>query len=160
MFICAECGKLIEDGDFANWTEPHGEQLCGCPRCGGEVEEAQECAICGEYHLEDDLTNGVCKDCAERMFYYDTALKYLQDKKLLRDFFIVWYWQICDSAPDTENEEVDNLFVELFNQKVRYDTQTGKTILLGSLKEYVLDDIYDWTEFLRKEASANENGKD
>lgn len=158
MYICLECGEMFED--FTTWTEPHGEQLCGCPYCKGAYEEAKECVVCGEYYLEEDLTNGVCEDCAERMFYYDTALKYLQDKKLLREFFIVWYWQICSSAPDTENEEVDNLFVELFNQKVRYDTQTGKTIFLELLKDYVLDDIYCWTEFVAKEVNANEKAKD
>lgn len=46
-----------------------------CPICGGEVEEAMKCDMCGEYYPEDDLEdtdeyiNGgcgyCCQDCIE-----------------------------------------------------------------------------------------------
>lgn len=158
MYICLECGEVFEN--LSRWTEPHGEALCGCPYCKGAVEEAHQCKSCGEYFLEEDLWNGFCEDCAKDEINYESALRYFKSESLLREFFIVWYWQICSSAPDTENEEVDNLFVELFNQKVNYDKETGKTVFLKQLQEYILEDIYNWTEFLAKEVSANENSKD
>lgn len=158
MYICVECGRIMED--YSSWTEPHGEDMCGCSRCGGEVEEAQECAICGEYHLEDDLTNGICKSCYEKQFDYEIALKYLIEKRLLRNFFLVWYWQVASDTTDDESEELDNMLISIFKAKVQEDKQTFRTAFYSQLKEYILDDIYDWTDFLEKEVSVNESGKD
>lgn len=152
MYICVECGRIMED--YSSWTEPHGENMCGCYRCGGEVEEAQECAICGEYHLEEDLINGICKTCYEEQFDYETALEYLVERKLLRHFFLVWYWQVTSDVTDEENEEFDNTLISIFNAKVQEDKETFRTAFYSQLKEYIFDDIYDWTEFLEKEVNG------
>lgn len=157
MYICVECGRITED--YSSWTEPHGEGMCGCSRCGGEVEEARECVICGEYHLEEDLTNGICESCCEKQFDYGIALKYLVEKKALRHFFLVWYWEVASDVTDEENEELDNTLISIFNAKVQEDKETFRTAFYSQLKDYILDDIYDWTEFLAKEVSANENTK-
>lgn len=38
MLVCKDCGKEYEDYDeIDNWKEPHGEELCRCSKCGGEV---------------------------------------------------------------------------------------------------------------------------
>ena len=158
MYICLECGRDFENP--SNWTEPHGEEMCGCPYCGGCAEEAEECEICGEYHLEDDLTNGICKSCYEKQFDYEIALKYLVEKRLLRNFFLVWYWQVASDVTDDESEEFDNTLISIFKAKVQEDKKTFRTAFYSQLKEYILDDIYDWTDFLEKEVSVNESGKD
>lgn len=151
MFICVECGKLIEDGDFANWTEPHGEQLCGCPYCYGALEEACECVVCGEYYLEEDLINGICEHCEKNDFDYETALSYLVKTNRIREFFLVWYWRAVDRVNDDENKELDDLLVTVFKAKENEDKITFTNKFYGRLKEYIFDDIYDWTEFLREE---------
>jgi methionyl-tRNA synthetase len=152
MYICVECGRIMEN--YSSWTEPHGEDICGCSYCGGAVEEAEECAICGEYHSKEDLTNGVCKFCYEGQFDYEIALQYLVEKKMLRHFFLVWYWQVASDVTDDENQEFDNTLISIFNAKVQEDEQTFRTAFYSQLKDYILDDIYDWTEFLQEEVNG------
>lgn len=154
MYFCVECGRLLEDHEYKRWTEPHGEQLAGCPYCYGALEEAHKCPICGEYFLEEDLTNGICDDCAKADFEYETALKYLVEKKILRHFFLVWYWQVAIDVTDDENQEFDNMLISIFNAKVQEDKQTFRTAFYSQLKEYIFDDIYDWTEFLAREVNG------
>lgn len=152
MYICADCGRIMEG--CSSWTEPHGEDLHGCYYCGGAVEEARRCAICGEYHLEEDLTNRICNDCTKSEITYDYALKYFKEKKMLRDFFIVYYWGISPVAPDSDNDEFDAILERVFIRKSNCDKETGKTTFLKQLQDYILEDIYDWTEFLAKEVNG------
>ena len=63
IYRCAECGHLMELGEIASWTEPHGEELQGCPKCFSPVEEANPCIVCGSYELEENLK--YCKECRE-----------------------------------------------------------------------------------------------
>jgi DNA-directed RNA polymerase subunit RPC12/RpoP len=146
MYICVECGKIFE-GVLA-WTEPHGEQLCGCPYCRGAVEEAKECAICGEFYLEEDLTNGVCECCAREEIDFSSAFRYLTKTNRLREFFLVWLWGIVESI-DAEKEckEIDRTLMAVFRHEEAKDPENFKK----TLQEYILEDIYDWTEFLAKE---------
>ena len=159
MFICLDCGRLVDDNEVATWTEPHGEQMEGCPYCYGALEEAHQCHICGEYFHEEDLMSDICEDCAKKDFEYETALKYLVETSRLREFFLVWYWQVASDVTDDENAEFDNTLISIFNAKVQEDKLTFTTAFYSRLKEYIFDDMYDWTEFLEKEVKANENGK-
>lgn len=154
MYICVECGKIFEG--VSAWTEPHGEQLCGCPYCRGAVEEAKECTICGEFHLEEDLTNGVCECCVREEIDFSSAFRYLTKTNRLREFFLVWLWGIVESV-DTEKEckEIDRTLMAVFRHEEVKDPENFKK----TLQEYILEDIYDWTEFLEKEVTANENAK-
>lgn len=61
MYICTECMEVFENLSW--WTEPHGEEMCGCPYCGGTAQEAKKCEICNEYYLEEELHGGVCDKC-------------------------------------------------------------------------------------------------
>ena len=154
MFLCVECGRLLEDDEYVHSIEPHGEEFDVCPYCYGALEEAHKCPICGEYFKEEDLTNGICDDCANKDFEYETALKYIIEKKALRYFFLEWYWQVASDVTDEENEEFDNTLISIFNAKAQEDKQTFKTAFYSQLKEYIFNDIYDWTEFLAKEVNG------
>lgn len=63
MYRCKECGHLFEDGEQAEWVEPHGEEWSGCPLCKGSYEEAKKCMLCGSYELEDG--ENVCEPCKD-----------------------------------------------------------------------------------------------
>ena len=74
MYKCVECGNLFEAGEQASWQEDRGEYWgapCsetnyGCPICQGDYEEAVKCEICGAYHIEDELIDGVCENCISK----------------------------------------------------------------------------------------------
>lgn len=61
MYICKECGDTYTENDapkykdFTRFGEKHFIDDCFC---GGELVEANECEICGEY-----TANTFCEDC-------------------------------------------------------------------------------------------------
>lgn len=65
MFKCCECGRLFEESEKAEWYEPHGEKMDGCPNCRGDYEEAFKCELCGEIYSASELTEGVCDSCID-----------------------------------------------------------------------------------------------
>lgn len=148
MYICEGCGKIMARP--SSWIEPHGEMLSGCSRCGGGVEEAIECEMCGEYHLEEDLTNGVCEECLKDCIDFEIAFKYLTETKRLREFFIVWSWGLAEKVDeDKKSDEVDQTLIAIFKSRQEKDSKK----FIEELEEYILDDIYDWSEFLAKEVN-------
>lgn len=65
MYICADCGRLYDE--MPTHTERHDDYYSepvnsGC-YCGGDIEEAVRCSVCGEYHSADMLTEKVCDYC-------------------------------------------------------------------------------------------------
>lgn len=69
MYKCLDCGRIFEDSEFAEWTEPHGEKMIGCPNCRGDYEEACKCELCGEIYFASELTEGVCDSCIDEYKY-------------------------------------------------------------------------------------------
>lgn len=66
MFKCLDCGHLFEEGEQAEWVEPHGETLQGCPKCRYAFGEIHPCKICGTYNHEID--DDFCHDCKEKTY--------------------------------------------------------------------------------------------
>lgn len=67
MYKCYECGHIFEEGEQNysgdGWNEPILEV---CPVCRGSFGEAKVCSRCGGRFLEDELTEGLCEDCANK----------------------------------------------------------------------------------------------
>lgn len=69
MYICNECGTLVEDLPTYKEYHPYGDsyavEILSDDRCicGGEFEEAERCEDCQEYFVSDSLTDGLCADC-------------------------------------------------------------------------------------------------
>ena len=61
VFRCQECGNIFEMGEEKKWVEPHGENMEGCPVCGGVYEEVYSCIKCGNYNC--DLQGDMCDNC-------------------------------------------------------------------------------------------------
>ena len=70
MLVCKDCGKEYEDYDeIDNWKEPHGEEACGCSKCGGEVVEAEYCECCNKYKPEEEIIDEIecCEECQNKI---------------------------------------------------------------------------------------------
>lgn len=83
MFVCKNCGKLIEDYELPTAKQCHGytslgqpltETIDGLCSCGGEFTEATQCEICGEWFDNTEL-DGVCEVCLEEYETVGTALE-------------------------------------------------------------------------------------
>lgn len=63
MYICADCKKLYE-------TLP-GDYECNC---GGVVDDASECKICGSHYYYYDGF-GYCPECLDKHATFETAVE-------------------------------------------------------------------------------------
>lgn len=74
MLKCFDCGFVFEEEEALTAAEDRGEHFgfpaseeCRvCPKCGGSFEDMMDCKICGEAHIEDELSGGVCNSCIEK----------------------------------------------------------------------------------------------
>ena len=91
-YKCNNCGHIFEKGEAATWTEAHGftdgfcETFYGCPMCRGDYEETAPCKNCEREKTEDELYNGLCKECLEKRLTKETAIKYLVESGIVVDF--------------------------------------------------------------------------
>ena len=101
VYICVECGRIMED--YSSWTEPHGEDMCGCSYCGGEVEEAKVYLLkAHEVAPKDYIVAGNLAYLAFNEGDYDTSLKYIE---------------ILTSCDDPKYVELGNNLLEKINSK-------------------------------------------
>lgn len=84
IYKCHDCGEAFNEPKIETWVErqdgdPVRYRLLFCPYCGSEdIDEAEECSECGEYHFE--LFNGICAGCLKDLAYDEqTAWEYGQE---------------------------------------------------------------------------------
>ncbi len=160
MYICTQCNHIFEEGEQKVITENQGEcfgyptfeSYTVCPICEGEYEEAVKCSICEEYHLEEDLTNGICDDCLEKEVDYDKVLKFLIGQGEL-DYFVFKFFFTEKTFGDNLQKAINDELTWWFKRKVFDEKLNNKTEFLDILKKYTKTDPYGWSEFLSLEVN-------
>lgn len=67
-FFCRECGAITEGKERAEMIDGWSCPYTVCEYCGSEdIEEAERCPVCGEWH-EEDLCYSECEECHARIF--------------------------------------------------------------------------------------------
>lgn len=158
MYICTKCNHIFEEGEAKTIRQNQGEcfgfpayeDFSVCPMCEGEYEKAVKCSICEEYHLEEDLTNGICDDCLDKEVNYDDVLEFLKQTDDLKHFVFEFFFTSAHFGDDVEKAINDEL-VLWFKRKVFDEKLNNKTEFLDILKKYTKTDPYSWSEFLSKE---------
>ncbi|MCM1236789.1 MAG: hypothetical protein NC489_42475 [Ruminococcus flavefaciens] len=81
MFICEDCGTVLHEDELrtersyiSDYAGGCYENITTCP-CGGDIEEAERCEMCGEYYKSEDLHDGVCIECLREEMTVDNAIK-------------------------------------------------------------------------------------
>ena len=160
MFICRQCNHIFEEGEQKVIKENQGEcfgypsyEIYGvCPLCGGQYDEAIDCSICGECHLEEDLTNGICDECLDKEVDYDKVLKFLLDTEELKSFVFDFFFTEKIFGDNLDKSILEEL-TWWFKRKVFDEKLNNKTEFLDILKKYTKTDPYGWSEFLSEEVS-------
>lgn len=77
-YMCLHCGEILEESDlggFSSYFCDYGgsevyEELSCCPSCNGtDFAEAEECEICGDWHIKEhgyddvQMYDGYCHEC-------------------------------------------------------------------------------------------------
>lgn len=151
MYICDRCGTLVDELPTCKEYEPYGDSYVPrtvsddyC-RCGGYFDEAARCLICGEYFSCDDLTNDVCQICSEEEITYETALDYLSKRGILKDFCNRFFESNYGESLD---EKINKELAVWFKRQAENDKIFSKFGFLSDVKQFIKEDIPDWTEYL------------
>ena len=155
MYICTQCNHIFEEGEAKTIKENQGEcfgfptyeSFSVCPMCEGEYEEAVKCLICQEYHLEEDLTNGICDECLGKEVDYDKVLEFLTKTEQL-DYFVFNFFFTEKIFGENLKDAINKELIWWFKRKVFDEKLNNKTEFLDILKKYVKVDPYDWSDFL------------
>ena len=81
------------------------ENITGCP-CGGSVEEAEMCDMCGEYFRHEDLHDGICIDCLREEMTVDNAIECGKDGSARSDVSINGFLAMVFS-----HEKIDEILI-------------------------------------------------
>lgn len=69
--LCERCEEWVHCEDMRPWSE-EGEDVPTCQRCWRDAHE--ECQECGRLKQKEDVTDGICDRCRERMEAEEAAL--------------------------------------------------------------------------------------
>lgn len=158
MYICTQCNHIFEEEEAKVVHENQGEcfgfpateSFSVCPICKGEYEEAVKCSICEEYHLEEDLTNGICDYCLDNEVDYDKVLKFLLEQDELKYFVFAFFFTTAHFGDGLDKAITEEL-TWWFKRKLFDEKLNNKTEFLDILKKYIKTDPYGWSEFLSEE---------
>lgn len=156
MFICEDCGSVMnEDGivhrkswlsDYRGGT--YEEYEC-CP-CGGDVYEAEQCKLCGEYFDKGDLYNGICDDCLKEEMTVENAIKCGDEVDARKEISVNGFL-----ASVFSQEEIEKLLLEELDARI-VASRTGAIKAIELAKNFCEEDIgwfADWLERREHEVS-------
>lgn len=152
-YKCLECGNIFEEGEERTWREDYGEELSGCPCCGGAYDEAYYCKECDSQFVEDELYEGYCFNCLADSITYDKGLEFIKESDLLIDFMVGKFYE-CDVPADfTASEKFLNAIEENFLRMKADDLICDRFDFLDCIKEFILKDdgecgVYNYAEWL------------
>ena len=149
MYKCLDCGRLFEEPKEYVDADDDGRQYIwkGCPdrECkSGAYVRAYKCSICEEYKPGADIYHDICYECAEKEYTDRLGVKYLESH---RESYLDFYG-VEQVDRDLKNDLIDVLEND-FLSKLDFDSDWNHK--LKYLKEYILDDIDLWIDFLKEE---------
>lgn len=131
MYVCSKCGEVFSNDEIVveksevgeYWGQPCYEEFGFSPCCHCEFEKAIKCAICGEWHREQDLWNGICENCIHE---YD------------KDFDTVYKWS-------KESEDEDKVYLNSLLASI-LTTSEIEEILVNYIKDFKKS--YDCSKYI------------
>ena len=107
--ICLDCGTVfgideverVQDYRGECWGQPAYEEELICPHCkSSDIEDAEECEICGSWCSAEELydNGGICTACLET---------YSTDKEC---------FEACERNKETESIEINSYLAYMFSE--------------------------------------------
>lgn len=118
-YICRNCSRLFSEGEQVRWTEPHGENMAGCPYCKEGFDDITSESLCNgiialmgdlnraapwqvkhyRAHIEE-LWTWLKEDMEEKMASCQSCGRPLDEADIYNDFCIL----CCDAETKLEQE--------------------------------------------------------
>ena len=130
--FCEECGKFLSDRELK----------ITCPKCGQETK-AEQCDNCGYVPVIEDMKDGICLECGEKVSLKDNKNLYLALSKFQKD--IEDYVEKNNSLwrANAKNETTKYLKQGLVDRAVTRDLDWGVDI---PVEGYENKKMYVWIE--------------
>jgi len=137
MYICLHCGHEFEDIDRKHYDHGTGVWEEYCPNCGSEdFEEAEQCDLCGDWHVAENVTNGVCEKCLEESATVGNAVAFgnTDKQEVELNGFLAWAY-----TPD----EIEDILIN--------DLLKNKTLANDYVHQYITNDTFMYARWLKEE---------
>lgn len=136
MYRCLNCGNVFEAPTISHDC---GRDACGvtygCPVCGvDDMATVSQCAECGRYFEDSDLTGGQCQHCLRESIDFHIGLSYLIARKTLQDFIVY--------SCEAETEQIGKQMQTFITRQV-----TDEEKMREELRDYILDDPEDFVRW-------------
>lgn len=82
MYICENCGKTFREMPTCCGGEVD-EIVTDTCSCGGNIDYAVECEVCGEYYPSNETTDGICDKCFEKCACIENVIAYAKETNLI-----------------------------------------------------------------------------
>ena len=103
-----------------------------------------KCKICDELKQAKDIQGNICYECAEKEYTDRLGIKYLEKN---RNCYLDIYG--IEKVDKDKREDVIDVLEKDYLSKIDMDGDWND--MLRKLREYILDDMDDWIEFLEEE---------
>ena len=134
---CFSCNHFFPAKDVISMTDTTGEEIRCCPICGAnDIAESETCEICGEEHLEGEIYDGICLDCAWKSIDYKIALQYMEDTDCLHDFILSDWLE--GGTIDGTSDKLRKFLRETFLRQQAEDILFDRTDFLDRCKDFCM----------------------
>lgn len=142
MYKCI-CGNKFEEPEVVFGLGGDADEAWGvCPSChGDDFQEVYTCSNCEkDYLLDDDnmVSTFLCKNCAEKLWTPENALKFIEHEDLEKDFFVDW---LTKSRTVHASMELIDICHKNFDQMGEF----GKSEIYSFCK-YIWSEWAEWAE--------------
>lgn len=150
-YKCVECGNIFEEGEQRHIIEKRGldcppyHEEDVCPVCKGSYEKVERCE-CGAF--DEILYHGFCENCILGFVDYENSFDYIIEKNEL-PYFIFNHIFGVDEPKKISPELMEELKM-IYKRKKLEDLILQKPVFLGEIKSYIVDDLSDFADFLKK----------
>lgn len=148
MYICKECGNVFDTPIDVPTGVSYGntyEYWLGCPQCKeSHFEEAHRCVWCDEWHTDEELYGGYCKECLLKFADVATILKWenCTSQHAINDFLMWVLGELYDAGGNmTDDEVLQRALIDVIQPKI-----TDNHLLTT----YVMENPDNFGEYLKK----------
>ena len=132
MYICEDCGIIVEELQKYKESRPYGEGYvfeeyyeATCHHCQGLLVEAELCPICNTVYINAE-SEDICSNCIEDNQNYETALVFGQENEENQTLNALWRFAFTQ-------DEIESLLKKEFE---KLPTTMQDEILKDYFREY------------------------